>query len=272
MERTKINILIVEDEAIVALDLATSLEKDGYRVVGTADHFEEAIQLFSQHEVDIVLMDIHLAGAKDGVETVQELMQIRQVPVIYLTAFTDAATVERVKQTFPAAFLTKPYNVSNVRIAIELALNHFAVVRSQQERGRVVPLPAAGEKKEGGAAGAGAGGAGGGKETILQLNDCIFIKHNYQFIKIRLDDIRYVEADGNHVHVITEERKFVVRLSLNQLFEKLLLKKLVRIHRSYAVNIEAIQSFNDMQVVIGRQELPIGRNYKEDFLRRFEFR
>ena len=258
-----INILIVEDESLVALDLKKGLEKEGYRVVGIADRAEKAFELFREKEVDIVLMDIHLSGAKDGVETTMELMRMRSTPVIYLTAFSDAATVERVKQTYPAAFLTKPYAVSNVRIAIELALNNFAALRQQEGRGRVIPLDAAGtQDKEGNT----------GKETILVIDDCIFVKHNYQFVKIRLADILFLESERNFIHLHTTEKKFVLRLSLNQLFEKLLFKKLVRIHRSYAVNLDAIRSFNDQDVMIGDKALPIGRSYKEEFLQHFNFR
>ncbi|HLZ87780.1 MAG TPA: response regulator [Puia sp.] len=262
MPEEKINILIVEDESLVALDLATGLEKAGYHVVGTADHAEEALQIFGANEVDIVLMDIHLAGKKDGIDTVVDMMKIRQTPVIYLTAYTDAATIQRVKQTHPAAFLLKPYSIANVRIAIELAFHQLAVLRQQKGQGRVIPLEETGGGKKEGAA----------KESILQLDDSIFFKVNHQFIKLRLTDILYVEADGNHLNIFTTERKFVLRLSLNQLFEKLRFKKLVRIHRSYAVNIDTIQSFNDMEVVTGKRQLPIGRNYKEEFLRNFDFR
>jgi len=260
MATDTIKILIVEDESLVALDLKKGLEKEGYKVVGIADRAEKAFELFREQEVDIVLMDIHIAGVRDGVETAMELMKIRSTPVIYLTAFSDAATVERVKQTYPAAFLTKPYTVANVRIAIELALHSFAALRQQEGRGRVIPLEDRG--KEG----------AGGKETILVIDDSIFIKYNYQFVKIRLADILYLESDRNFIHLFTTEKKFVLRLSLNQLFEKLLFKKLVRIHRSYAVNLDAIRSFNDEDVMVGDKALPIGRNYKEEFLRHFDFR
>jgi DNA-binding LytR/AlgR family response regulator len=248
MATEKINILIVEDESVVALDLATALHQDGYEVIGIADHAEAAIRLFTSHDVDIVLMDIHLAGPKDGIDTVADLMKIRQTPVIYLTAFTDHATVERVKHTYPAAFLAKPYQLSNVRIAIELALNNLA------KR----PAPP--------------GGHATTKEPILQMGDCVFVKYNYQFVKVRLADILFVQADSNHINLHTSDKKFVLRLSLSQLFDRLLFDRLIRIHRSYAVNLDAVQSFTEQTVLTGKGELPIGRNYKEDFLKRCDFR
>lgn len=251
--------MIVEDEAIVAMDLAAGLEKDGYEVAGIADNAADAIDIFTENDVDIVLMDVHIIGDKDGIDTAGELLKQRAVPLIYLTAFTDANTIERAKGTYPAAFLAKPYSITNVRIAIELAISNFAV-RSEQQNGKVIPLennkPA--EPSE--------------KETILQMNDYIFVKNNYVFVKIKLEDILYAEADNNYVQLVTTEKKLLLRLSLSQLLEKICYKPMVRIHRSYAVNINVIQSFSDQEVNLPKMQLPIGRSYKEDFLKHFNFR
>lgn len=261
MSSEKINILIVEDESIVAMDLAAGLEHDGYHIAGIADSAEEARALFNQHKVDILLMDVNIIGDKDGIDTAIELLQHRTVPVIFLTAFTDPVTVSRVKDIQAAAFLTKPYNVTNVRIAIELAINNFAMARQQESPGKVIPLQKDRPVPD-----------TADKETVLQMNDYIFVKNNYVFVKIKLPDLLYIEADNNYINVITLDKKFVLRLSLSQLLEKIDYRPLVRIHRSYAVNINAIQSFNDQEVQINKAALPIGRNYKEEFLRNFDFR
>jgi DNA-binding LytR/AlgR family response regulator len=276
MATEKINILIVEDESIVALDLATALHQDGYEVIGIADHAEAAIRLFTVHAVDIVLMDIHLAGPKDGIDTVADLMKIRQTPVIYLTAFTDHATVERVKLTYPSAFLAKPYQISNVRIAIELALHNFAVSANPRVFPSGSPLSHRTELLSPAAPTASSSNdlsaIGPTKEPILQMGDCAFVKYNYQFVKVPLADILFVAADRNHINLHTNDKKFVLRLSLSQLFDRLIFDRLIRIHRSYAVNIDAIQSFTEQKVLTGKGELPIGRNYKKDFLKRCDFR
>jgi DNA-binding LytR/AlgR family response regulator len=265
MATEKINVLIVEDESIVALDLATALHRDGYEVIGIADHAEAAIRLFTAHAVDIVLMDIHLSGPKDGIDTVADLMKIRQTPVIYLTAFTDHATIERVKHTYPAAFLAKPYQADNVRIAIELALNSLAMAQTGPPNGSPNGLSLPPEELP-------PGDAVPTKEPILQMGDYVFVKYNYQFVKVPLADILFVAADSNHINLHTSDRKFVLRLSLGQLFDRLIFDRLIRIHRSYAVNIDAIQSFTEQKVLTGKGELPIGRNYKKDFLKRCDFR
>lgn len=263
MASEKINILIVEDESIVALDLAAGLEKDGYEVVGIADNAAEAKELYTASKVDILLMDVNIIGEKDGIDTAIELLKHKTVPVIFLTAYTDATTVSRVKHLQAAAFLTKPYNITNVRIAIDLAISNFATASSPQSTGRIIPIEQNRERTL---------PESTDKETVLQMNEYIFVRNNYVFVKIRLADLLYVEADNNYINVITAEKKFVLRLSLSQLLEKVNYKPLVRIHRSYAVNINAIQSFNDQEVQINKTELPIGRNYKEEFLKNFDFR
>jgi DNA-binding LytR/AlgR family response regulator len=264
----QINILIVEDEQLIALELAAGLERDGYRVAGIADNFEEARDIFSREVVDIVLMDICIRGKTDGVETAAELMRLRAVPIVYLSALTDTRTVDRVKATHPAAFLSKPYSMPNVRIAIELAMANFAVARG-------AVLGDAGAAASGEAAVIPIGGRGAGtmeKEMILQLEDAIFVKNNVHFLKIALQDILYLEADNNYVQLHTPERKFALRVSLGQLLEKIQFKKLIRIHRSYAVNIDRMSSFSDGEVCIGKVSLPLGRNYREEFLNKFYFR
>lgn len=259
----QIQVMIVEDESIVAMDLAAGLELDGYKVVGIADQFEEAIKMYADNTVDILLMDIHIHGDKDGVETAAALMKIRQVPLIYLTAFTDAATVERVKHTNPAAFLTKPYSLDNVRIAINLALHHFAEMRVSGEKGKLLTIktvtdkPA--EKKS-------------DTEQLLQLNDQVFIKQNYRFVKFRLTDILFAESDNNYVHINTSTQKFTLRLSLSDLLARINYPRLFRVHRSFAVNLNEISSFDDKLIRVGKHGIPIGRNYRQEFLEQFNLR
>lgn len=258
MEPTRV--MIIEDEALVALDLAKGLEKDGYLVAGIADNGREALELFRATPVDILLVDVHIIGDQDGITTAASLLEHRQVPLIYLTAFSDAVTLDRAKATQPSAYLAKPYTLINVRIAIEMAMHNFAVARQGTPPGKVIPLeksPAADATD---------------KETILRLNEYIFVKHQYAFVKIRLTDILYVEAENNYVQLVTPDRKFLLRQSLAQLLDKVGYGSMARIHRSYAVNIDAIQSFNEQEVTVAKTSLPIGRTYREEFLKRFNVR
>ena len=244
----KINILVVEDEPIVALDLVTGLETAGFQVAGIATNSRDAKSLFLNNAIDITLMDIHLKGNKDGVDTVMELMEIRPTPVIYLTAFSDSATISRVKDTYPAAFLTKPYRIDNVLVAIELALHKF------MHNNR--PEPSREEERE----------------PVVHWNDHLFIKVNHRFIKIPIASILYVTAENTYIHLVTAERRYPLRMVLGQFMEKLSASRLIRIHRSYAVNLDAVQSFTEQDVTIGKDILPISKSHRDQFLQQFGLR
>src|SRR5262245_45300216 len=118
----KASILIVEDEAGVAADLASKIERAGYRVLGTAPRGEAAIELARIEAPDLVLMDIRLAGHLDGVETADRLRTFLNIPIVYLTAHSDAETLKRAKQTEPFGYILKPFEERDLTTQIEIAL------------------------------------------------------------------------------------------------------------------------------------------------------
>jgi len=116
------DILIVEDENIVALDMRMRLEAMGYRVVDVVETASLAIERAASLVPDLVLMDIKLKGEQDGIEAAGHLRERAEVPVIFVTAFTDERTLERAKQASPYGYIVKPFHERELRIAIELAL------------------------------------------------------------------------------------------------------------------------------------------------------
>jgi DNA-binding LytR/AlgR family response regulator len=251
----RVKILIIEDEPILAMELSDSLEEEGYDVVGTVNNGRKALELFKRQLVDLLLCDITLKGDWDGIQTVQQLTAERPVPVIYLTALTDRETLNRAKQTYPAAYVNKPYQLHSLRTAIELAIHNFSA--------RITPVPAnqpAITSTERDSL---------GKESILQINTYLFIKQNYQFVKVALADLLYLEADNMYTTFVTPGRKYVLRLTLSGVLERINYPELIRIHRSYAINLAKVESFNETEVHIGSQPIPLGRSYKDDFLRYF---
>src|SRR4051812_40110190 len=109
-------ILIVEDKTVIAEALAATLEKAGYSIAGKATSGEEALMLLEAEIPDVVLMDIHLDGKLDGIQTAEQINKLYSVPVIYLTDFHDEATISRAKHTRPAAYLLKPYQQKDLLI------------------------------------------------------------------------------------------------------------------------------------------------------------
>ncbi len=115
-------IMIVDDEMIIARELESRLTAMGYDVAGIASSGEEAIALEREEHPDLILMDIMLKGAMDGIEATGEIHRRAPVPVIYLTAYTDEKTLTRAKQTGPYGYIVKPFAERELRANIEMAL------------------------------------------------------------------------------------------------------------------------------------------------------
>lgn len=118
-ERTPI--LIVEDEIITAMDLSKELEDLGYQVVDIVTNGKEAIEKAAMLHPDLLLMDIMLDGDIDGIKVAEQTKDL-DIPVVFLSAYTDKNTVERVKKTFPYGYLPKPYKINELHSTIETAL------------------------------------------------------------------------------------------------------------------------------------------------------
>lgn len=118
----KEKILIVEDERIIAIDLQRRLEKFGFIVCAIASTGQEAIKLAESHSPDIALMDIMLSGEIDGIDTAQIFKTKHQIPVIFLTAYSDEKTLERAKKAEPSGFILKPFKEKELYTTIDIAL------------------------------------------------------------------------------------------------------------------------------------------------------
>ncbi len=115
-------ILIVEDESLVAKDLTLRLEGLGYDVVGIAHSGEDALIIIEEKMPELILMDIMLRGDIDGIETAALVSERFDIPVIYLTAYSDDETIERAKITGPFGYILKPFEERELRTNIEIAL------------------------------------------------------------------------------------------------------------------------------------------------------
>jgi len=131
-------ILVVEDEAVVARDIQTTIARCGYDPVGWATMAAEALALAEQIVPDLVLMDISLHGKGDGISAAAEIRQRFDIPVVFVTAYADEATLERAKIAGPYGFVVKPFSEADLRVAIEIAANKHELDRevalAQRER------------------------------------------------------------------------------------------------------------------------------------------
>ncbi len=126
-------ILVVEDEMIISMELSHRLSRSGYEVVGTAASGEDAIKKAFDLSPDLILMDIHIKGELDGIQTAEIIHSNMEVPIVYLTAFSDEKTLERAKLTEPYGFLLKPFEQRELETTIEVALYKKSIEIKQKE-------------------------------------------------------------------------------------------------------------------------------------------
>jgi len=131
MEKKKI--IVVEDERIVARDLARQLTDLGYDVVATAYSGEEAVEKVGEVHPDLVLMDIVLTGAMDGIQAAEKITALSGTPVVYLTSYADDKTFGRAKLTSPSGYILKPVEKKQLHVAIELALHKHGIELNLQK-------------------------------------------------------------------------------------------------------------------------------------------
>jgi len=134
----KKKILIVEDEGIVALNLQHRLQHMGYEVAGVADSGAQSLSLMARELPDLVLMDIHIKGEMDGIEVARRIGLEHATPVVYLTAYSEDATLERARHTRPYGYLIKPFSERELHATIQMALERHGVQTALTESQRVL--------------------------------------------------------------------------------------------------------------------------------------
>lgn len=237
---SRIRILIVEDEPIIAADLADRLRDMDYDIAGQCSSGEEALQSLEQEKVDLILMDIQLEGAMDGIETAQRMLLKQPLPLIYLTSNSDETTFSKAKTTHPAAFLTKPFRGKDLQHAIELAISRVGNLSAAQQ--------SAAEQTE-----------------AHLFKDRLFVKVKDRMVRIFLKEILWLEADDYYSKLITKEREYLITQPLKQMGESLAERpEFMRIHRSFIVNLTQIEEIGDVFVTIHNRQIPLNKTSKDE--------
>lgn len=230
-----IKIGIVEDELLIAHGIMQTLVSLGYETTEPAINYTEALGMIVSEQPDILLLDIQLKGHKDGIDLARTVKEQFHIPFIFLTANADAATVGRAKDVNPYAYLVKPFGKDELYAAIEVCLHNFASQEQPQEP----------ENKE------------------YVVKDSLFIKQGQKYQKVRASEIVYVESSDVYVNIHTRNAKYLVRNSIQNFIATLHAKNLLRVHKSYAVNVELIETISMESITINGAEIPVGRSYRD---------
>ncbi|MBW1657194.1 LytR/AlgR family response regulator transcription factor [Flavobacterium quisquiliarum] len=239
-----INVLIIEDTPDQSDALIKVLLDNNYNIAGVARNFTDALKLFYEAAVDIIIIDVFLDGKPDGITFAESINIIPNAskPFVFLTSSNDRQIFERAKLTKPFSFLMKPFNELEILYAIEMAVEKFYeqtnVFLSEEQN------------------------------TVIS-NDSLFIKKKNSLKKVALEDILYIEVEERYCNIITEKEKFVILISLTKISELLDKSKFIKTHRNTIVNsakIEEIFPADNLIILKGNHRINLSDTYK-DFIK-----
>lgn len=227
------SVFIIEDELLIAEMLKEMLLDLQYDVAHIANDYDSAIDyLANNKKPDICLVDINLESSKNGFDLVKVLNETYQIPFIFLTSYSDKKTILEASQYNPEAYIIKPFKPSDLFTTIEIAKQKTSS-KSNTEKS-------------------------------------IVIKDGSNSYKINLNDIIYLKSDNVYVELFLTNKKHIIRQSLDSFIEELNYSNMIRIHRSYAVNLLFITAMNGKEVLVGSESLPVSRKNKEEVIARFK--
>lgn len=248
----KINVLVVEDESIVSKDIQHSLTKLGYQVVGASATGEKAIELANSKHPDVILMDIMLKGEMNGVEAAEIIRRELKIPIIFLTAYADDATLNKAKITQPYGFIIKPFKEIDLHTTIEMAIYKHQKEREIEKE--LYSLNAMQESKK------------------FHHDDFIFVKSNSKLIKLNLDNVLFIEALKDYVVINTPETRYTIHSTMKEIEQKMGTKDFIRVHRSFIVRLDKIVTieYPNLHLENDKKPIPIGGSYRDDLNNRIK--
>ncbi|GAA4322783.1 hypothetical protein GCM10023149_23330 [Mucilaginibacter gynuensis] len=251
----KVKVLIVEDELIIAESLKIMLENMDYEVPAVFTSGTATLENFKPGFADIIIMDIHLAENTNGIDTSIEIRKISTAPIIYITDDKDEYTRKKaIYESNTVQYITKPFTRLDISIAIDLALKAM--------KGHNLELAHA-------------------ANSSYIINESIFVKDVQGYKKIMIADILYLKADGSYCKLSYRGSKkndekaiedIMFSENLSYLEEKLVFaKNLVRVHRSFIINVNSVKRIQENRLWIEDIEIPVGKTYKNEIRNRFRF-
>lgn len=236
---SQVKVLIVEDEVLIADNIAYTLEELGYHVFEPAMGYKEAIEAIEQEKPDIAILDIQMPGQRNGIDLAIDINNKYHFPFIFLTSNSDKITLEQAKKVEPLAYLVKPFNRKELYTSIELALYNYSK-RSEKAL----------------------------NQENLVIQDALFIKQEKAFFRLNFKDIVCLKSDHIYIEIFTVQgQKHIVRGSLNDYMNKLG-PTFFRTHRSHIANLDYLSNIEHNTLALLDHEVPIGKKQREELLAR----
>ena len=231
----------MEDEPSFALEVEMLVLELGHSIAGVTGEADEALALAKIKEPDLILMDINLEGAMNGVE-IAEKLDDHEIPVLFMTSEVNPDIYERAKNTCIAGYLVKPFDLLSLKSSIELLADSIQYREKQATNEKV-------------------------------FKDFLLVRKATSLVKVPVKEITYAQSHGNHcmLHTMSGE-KHLVTISLAKLLQKLPEDSFMKIHKQYIIQLACIDelSAGASEVRIGKALIPVGRTFRHQLLNRFE--
>jgi two-component system, response regulator PdtaR len=231
-------VLIVENELLTAERIRVCLETSNEYHVDVTSSGEDAIELSKIQNYDVVIMDIHLDGKIDGVTTAKAITKMNAVPIIFITEIQSEDVFINASDIFPHNYLVKPFNNSTILYAVKLALDKAETREKAND------------------------------ERTYAENDGVFIPvTSGQNVKLLYADILYLKANGAYTDIYydtyNQNKKDFYRVSVssNHVAKKLAFDSLIKVNRSYYVNIKKIERIHRSSIFIKGEEITVSSEY-----------
>ncbi len=244
---SKLGIYIVEDEPLYLRKIKRTIEELNYEIVAHSDNSDTAYIQVQDMKPDLMLVDININGTMNGLQLVEKLQETHEIPTIFVTSFNDKETFNRSKELKPFAFITKPFEPSDLQRAIELAFVNV-------NQGSRVDV----SEKE---------------PANYLVNDSIFAKSGHRIEKVPISDILYIEVENNYCTLHTSgDKKYVLRMNMEAVLDYLP-EGFIRTHRKFSVNIHRIDSIDlqDSVVYVQGYSVGVGRAYKDELMSKLQY-
>lgn len=231
----KYKCIIVDDEPLAQDVLESYVEKfTGLELIGKCNNANEAMQLLQSQPVDILFLDIEMPGLT-GLELLRTLAD--PPAVIFTTAYAEHAVAGFELDAMD--YLLKPISFDRFMKSVNKAIHYLTLEKNDDPA-----TPAE--------------------------DDYMFVKADKKMVKIKLDDILYIEGLKDYVMIFIPGQRIITLQTMKNLEQRLPSTKFARVHRSFIIAIEKLKSVSSHTVEIGEKQIPIGKNYKDDFMRIIE--
>ena len=224
----KLNILIVEDELLIAEMLKETLFELDCNVLAIAKNYEQVFMNLKQYpSIDFIFLDINLTDQQTGLDIAKKLNQEYKIPFIFLTSYSDSQTIQKAAALEPQGYLIKPFTKSDLLITLEL----FKSKHCKQEH-------------------------------FYEFKDGVIS------MKIKHSEILWVQSENVYIEIKTINKHYVLRNSLQRFLDEINNQNFIKIHRSYIVNSQHIKSLTRNHIVVQNEKLPISRKYYDELLKK----